>query len=229
MSTSRYVICVRSPRAILSVEWAEVRGPFPRREWSAAIDRQQSNPFPPRDQREYAAEAVERFPWPVVAGYEQIHRWMDQGLAVNAAWQVRDAWEALIKFLGAVAVSDFLANQGDAERTTTLLSILLKPRGLSIGDWRQLMQVALCPEPAAGASVPELALATFPPRWQRGEPIESLAGLIDGTGRDLRDDRDPHTFTKWRNKRFGHGVLVADPRQYVLDAQRWLDRRGGVG
>jgi len=31
--------------------------------------------FPPRGERGYLA-AFETFPWPVVAGYEDVHRWM---------------------------------------------------------------------------------------------------------------------------------------------------------
>ena len=45
--------------------------------------------FPPRAERPYAAAAVETFPWPVVAGYDDIHRWMDEGQAVHAAWQLK--------------------------------------------------------------------------------------------------------------------------------------------
>jgi hypothetical protein len=46
--------------------------------------------FPRRSERGYAAAAVETFPWPVVAGCDDVHRWMDQGQAVHAAWQLKD-------------------------------------------------------------------------------------------------------------------------------------------
>lgn len=39
-------------------------------------------PFPPRG---YDAGAVERFPWPDVAWYDDVHCWMDAGQAVHAA------------------------------------------------------------------------------------------------------------------------------------------------
>src|SRR2546430_1463465 len=65
--------------------------------------------FPPRGGRGYDAAAVETFPWPVVAGYEDVHRWMDQGQAVHTAWQLRDVWEGLLKFLATLAVADHLA------------------------------------------------------------------------------------------------------------------------
>jgi hypothetical protein len=56
-------------------------------------------PFPPRGERGYDADAVERFPWPVVAGCDDVHRWMDAGQSVHASWQLRDVWEGLIKSL----------------------------------------------------------------------------------------------------------------------------------
>src|SRR4051812_21110582 len=103
-----------------------------------------SFPFGDRSERTYAHQAVERFPWPVVAGYDDVHRWMDAGLVVNAAWQVRDCWEALLKFLGSLAVMDRLASSSlDDSRLGKLLATLLNPRGLSLGHWPQLMDLAL--------------------------------------------------------------------------------------
>jgi len=65
--------------------------------------------FPLRGERSYDAAAVETFPWPVTAGYQDVHRWMDQGQAVHAAWQLRDVWEGLLKFLATLAVADYFA------------------------------------------------------------------------------------------------------------------------
>ncbi len=67
-------------------------------------------PFPPRGERDYAAAAVETFPWPVVAGYDDIHRWMDEGQAVHAAWQLKDIREGLLKFLATLAVADHMTS-----------------------------------------------------------------------------------------------------------------------
>jgi hypothetical protein len=66
-------------------------------------------PFPPRGERGYDAAAVETFPWPVMAGYDDVHRWMDQGHAVHTAWQLRDVWEGLLKFLATLTAADHLA------------------------------------------------------------------------------------------------------------------------
>ena len=42
---------------------------------------------------------VATFPWPAVSGYQRVHHWMREDLPIYAAWQVRDAWESLLKFL----------------------------------------------------------------------------------------------------------------------------------
>src|SRR5438309_11950794 len=97
--------------------------------------------FPSRGERNYAAAAVETFPWPVVAGYDDVHRWMDQGQAVHAAWQLRDVWEGLIKFLATLAVADHLAAAPPEDpQTCGLLAVLLNDRGLSLGHWTDLMK-----------------------------------------------------------------------------------------
>src|SRR5207244_6323880 len=111
--------------------------------------------FPPRSERNYAAAAIETFPWPVVAGYDDVHRWMDQDQAVHAAWQLRDVWEGLIKFLATLTVADHLASAAAEDpRSSPLLALLLKARGLSLGDWPTLMEIALKDGPVAKARLP---------------------------------------------------------------------------
>src|SRR5438552_10968870 len=108
--------------------------------------------FPRRSERGYDAAAVETFPWPIVAGYDDVHRWMDQGQAVHAAWQLRDVWEGLLKFLGTLAVADHLAAApAEDSRTKKLLGQLLKKDGLSNGTWATLMEIALRNGPLPGA------------------------------------------------------------------------------
>ena len=90
--------------------------------------------FTPRGERTYATVAIETFPWPVTAGYEDIHRWMDQGQAVHAAWQLRDDWEGLLKFLATLAVADHRAAvPAEDKRTKKLLRLRLKKDGLTDG------------------------------------------------------------------------------------------------
>src|SRR5215831_17141931 len=97
--------------------------------------------FPPRDKRRYDAAGVEAFPWPVTAGYDDVHRWMDQGQAVHAAWQLKDVWEGLLKFLATLVVADHMASaSAEDPRTKPLLKLLLKKTGLTDGDWATLME-----------------------------------------------------------------------------------------
>jgi hypothetical protein len=94
--------------------------------------------FPPRGERAYDAAAIETFLWPVTAGYDDVNRWMDQGQAVHAAWQLRDVWEGLLKFLSTLAVADHLAcTPADDSRTRKLFDQLLKPNGLTNGSWQR--------------------------------------------------------------------------------------------
>jgi hypothetical protein len=53
--------------------------------------------FPPRNERPYDAPAVETFPWPVTAGYEDLHRWMDENQAVHPALQLHIVWVGLLQ------------------------------------------------------------------------------------------------------------------------------------
>src|SRR4051812_14244565 len=118
--------------------------------------------FPSRGERGYHHEAVQTFPWPVVAGYEDVHRWMDQGQAVHTAWQLRDVWEGLIKFLATLAVADHLASPAPEDcRTGPLLAVLLNDRGLSLGHWAELMKIALKEGSLPQAHFPQLGSLLF--------------------------------------------------------------------
>jgi hypothetical protein len=100
--------------------------------------------FPPRGERGYDTAGVETFPWPVTAGYEAVHHWMDHGQAVHAAWQLKDVWEGLLKFVATLAVADHMATApAEDPRTRKLLDQLLKKGGLTDGDWAKLMEIAL--------------------------------------------------------------------------------------
>jgi tetratricopeptide (TPR) repeat protein len=171
-----------------------------------------TTPFPPRGGRHYDHDAVERFPWLVVAGYDDVHRWMDAGQAVNAAWQLRDVWESFLKFLGSAAVADRLAAAGpDDPAISPLLARLLKPQGLSLGDWPTLMELALQQTPEEQLRLPDLKHLLFPARRPRLLPL-----LVGG------DERQ--SFVCWRNRRFGHGVFGRDLTRYAEDVNHWLEK-----
>jgi tetratricopeptide (TPR) repeat protein len=167
--------------------------------------------FDPRPDRPYDHQAVATFPWPVVACYDAVHTWMDQDLAVYAAWQLRDAWEALLKFLATAAVADHLAAApADDPRTSPLLARLLKPKGLATGDWPALLELALKQAPAGGR-LHALQQLLFPARKPRLMPL-----FVGGN--------EDQSFVTWRNRRLGHGVLGKNLGLYVRDVNHWLEQ-----
>src|SRR5437879_12137124 len=92
---------------------------------------------------------------------------MDQGQAVHAAWQLRDVWEGLLKFLASLAVADhFAAGPADDQRTKKLLNQLLKKDGLTNGNWAKLMEKVFQEGPLPGASLSKLGPLLF----QNGKP-----------------------------------------------------------
>ncbi len=172
--------------------------------------------FPVRGERGYDTAGVETFPWPVVAGYEDVHRWMDQGQAVHAAWQLRDVWEGLLKFLATLAVADHMATApAEDPRTNTLLKQLLKKDGLTNGTWATLIEIALRNGPLAGARVPQLGPLLF-----KSGKRERLYRLFMSD----KDDFIHDDFISWRNSCFGHGVFRKDLSNYAREALHWLDR-----
>src|ERR1700730_6962077 len=115
--------------------------------------------FTQRSERGYDAAAVETFPWAVMAGYHEVHQWMDLGQEVHAAWQIRDVWEGLLKFLATLAVADHLASAPeDDPRTQALLKQLLvkSQSGLTNGSWATLIEIALRNGVLPGARLPQL-------------------------------------------------------------------------
>jgi len=162
--------------------------------------------FPPRgEDRPYDADAVERFPWPAVAGYDDVHHWMDEGQAVHAAWVLRDVWEGLIRFLSCVALADRLAGlHADDPARRALLARLLTSRGLSIGYWIELMSRAFKDTPDHQLRLPRLKMLLFTGK------LKLLAPLSD--------------FVQWRNERFGHGTFGRKLDEYRNEALHWLKR-----
>jgi hypothetical protein len=172
--------------------------------------------FPPRGERGYDTAGVETFPWPVITGYDDVHRWMDAGQAVHAVWQLRDVWEGMLKFLATLAVADHLtAAPSDDARTGKMLAKLLKPNGLTLGEWADLLEVALKEGPLPRSGLPQLSPLLFP----AGKP-GPLFLLFKGD--KPRGDREG--FIDWRNSCFGHGVFRKDVASYADDALRWLAR-----
>lgn len=141
---------------------------------------------------------------------------MDQGQAVHAAWQLKDVWEGLLKFLATLVVADHMATApADDPRTRKLLDQLLKKGGLTDGDWAKLMEIALKDGPLSRTRVPQLSPLLF-----QGGKRERLYRLLTGD----KDDFVHDDFIYWRNRCFGHGVFRKDLRSYAGEALHWLRR-----
>src|SRR5207253_1813210 len=114
--------------------------------------------------------------------------------AVHAAWQLKDVWEGLLKFLATLAVADHMASaQAEDPRTRKLLDQLLKKGGLTDGDWAKLMEIALKDGPLPGARLPQLSPLLF----QSGKR-ERLYRLFTSD----KDDFIHEDFIHWRNMTF---------------------------
>jgi tetratricopeptide (TPR) repeat protein len=141
---------------------------------------------------------------------------MEEDQPVHAAWQLRDVWEGLLKFLGTLAVADHQASASvEDPRTDALLKQLLKKDGLSNGTWAKLIEIALRNGPLPKARVPELAPILF----KDGKPEKLYRLFMNDTDDLSRDD-----FISWRNSCFGHGVFRKDLRSYAREALHWLGR-----
>jgi len=176
--------------------------------------------FPPRSARGVLDFVMRHFPFPLALTYARLHEEMDLQEPIAAAWQLRDACECLLKFTACLAVADCLHAGPDAERAGTLASILLKPQGLSLGDWHTLLHEALTPlEPLAragslaesGRSLPELFSVFF-----------DVTGRLRPSLLNRKIDGDAESFVAWRNRVFGHGVFRQERHWYAEETQRWL-------
>jgi hypothetical protein len=141
---------------------------------------------------------------------------MDKGQAVHAAWQLRDVWEGLLKFLGTLAVADYLAAlPPEDERCKPLLRQMLQKSGLTNGSWATLMEIALKDGPLPGSRLPELGPLLF-----KNGKHQRLFRLLQHNSKDIAAD----SFIGWRNRVFGHGVFRKDVGSYAREALHWLGR-----
>jgi tetratricopeptide (TPR) repeat protein len=160
----------------------------------------------------------DRYPFPLALTYRRLQAEMEGQEPIAAAWQLRDAFECLLRFTASVALADVLRARPGPEWAGALVGLLLKPRGLSLGDWHALLEDSVQPpahltaaqgrlgEPRA---LPELASLFFRPDGRRTE----LNRKIDG---------GPDSFVRWRNRVFGHGVFQQDRQEYADATLRWL-------
>ncbi len=134
----------------------------------------------------------------------------------RVTWALRDAFECAVKFAACAAVADFLQAQPAQGETAALAAILLKPQGLSLGDWHKLLGMALAPlAPLArdgrldtfGRRLPELFGIFFQASARKKPSPTGLNASINGSDK---------SFVAWRNRVFGHGVFKEE-RGYYAD------------
>ena len=165
--------------------------------------------FPPRSNRVMLEFVVGDFPFPLALTYARLHDEMDRQEPIAAAWQLRDAFECLLKFTACLAVADFLNAKPDRAQASNLVGLLMKPQGLSLGDWHTLLELALQGSTGAERCLPNLFGVFFQPNGRR----TALNRKVDG---------DANSFVNWRNRVFGHGVFKQERQWYAEQTLSWL-------
>lgn len=176
--------------------------------------------FPLRAARGTLDFVVRDFPFPLALTYARLHEEMDRQEPIAAAWQLRDAFECLLKFTAALAIADYLHARPDPEQAGELVGLLLKPQGLSLGDWHTLLELALKPlEPFARDDRPaasERCVSELFPLFFE------CTGRLRPSPLNRQIDGSSESFVTWRNRVFGHGVFQQDRQWYADETWRWL-------
>jgi hypothetical protein len=174
--------------------------------------------FPNRSQRTVLDFVTNLFPFPLALTHHRLQEEMDKQEPVAAVWQLRDAFECLLKFTAALAAADSILLEPNSTRSGEIAGLLLKPTGLSLGDWHTVLELALKAQHVhhdnnidnkSNPHLPELYNIFFTPKGKRTR----LNSLI-GSG---------NCFVKWRNEIFGHGVFDQDRHFYADETLRWLE------
>ena len=198
---------------------------------STRAERSSFNYFPLRHRREILDFVLSDFPQPLAITYARLNEEMDKDRPVSAAWQLKDCLEAFIKFFACIASADFLQASPryypgrTEERVGNLVALLLKPQGLSLGDWHALLRDSLCEIiPIGGSELPVNTELVLPELYvcfyqvgkiRRGNPLmtdihRKISGSVD-------------TVISWRNRVFGHGVFRNAPEWYAEEVTQWLN------
>ena len=164
--------------------------------------------FPPRPEWNVLEYVLAEFPFPLALTYQRLLDGMERQEPVEAAWLLRDAFEAAMKFIAAVATADLLQALPAPADIQEVAGLLLKPTGLSTGDWHSAMTVPL-KAAATHRLLPEMRALFYD---GRGDATE-LNLLLDG-GED--------SFVAWRNRVIGHGVFKQERAWYAAETFRWL-------
>ena len=152
------------------------------------------------------------FPFPLALTYTRVWQEIDADQPIPAVLQMKDAFEAYLKFCASVAVADALAAGPPPELAAKLVGTLFKP--LANGDWFTVLDDALRPArtaPPARRAVSALADVFFKPNGDRTEVGLILIGTNTRVG-----------FVKWRNSELAHGAFRRDRGFYADQIAKWL-------
>jgi hypothetical protein len=186
--------------------------------------------FPPPDEREVLGWAITEFPFPLSITYARLQDELNRQAPITAAWQLRDAFEATLKFTTCIAIADFLQADPIPEHATRVISLLFKRGGLSLGDWftmlvgqddrvdkgvlRQLEPFARSGSfEESGRLFPELFDLFFKLKGKGGKQFSDFTKRIKGDGGSTNPNA--RGFIEWRNRVFGHGTFKSSHGFYV--------------
>jgi tetratricopeptide (TPR) repeat protein len=150
------------------------------------------------------------FPFPLALTCARLEAQMDCDEPIAAAWALRDAFECAVKFTACAAIADFLQAQPTRDDAAALAALLLKPQGLSLGDWHTLLEIALKSSGRESRRLPELFGVFFQGGAGKKPSRTAVNASIDGSDK---------SFVTWRNRVFGHGVF-REERGYYADETR---------
>jgi tetratricopeptide (TPR) repeat protein len=180
--------------------------------------------FPPYERRGALEFVLSDFPFPLALTYARLQEEMSRQEPIAAIWQLRDAFECLLKFTASLAIADYLHTKPTGNHVAEVVGLLMRDRGLSLGDWHTLLKMALEPlTPSgkhrsvadSGRCLPDLYgifLKT------NGRPMP-FSLKIEGLG---ERDGQAQSVVNWRNQVFGHGVFKRERHWYAQETLRWL-------
>ncbi len=165
------------------------------------------------------------FPSPLAITCTRLLSEMDRQESIAAAWALRDAFECLFKFSASLAVADFLHAGPDPVAAGKIAELLLKPSGLSLGEWHTLLEMALDPlKPLAREGRLNESNRILPELF--GTFFEIKGRLRRSPLNDRISGGQGDNFAAWRSRVFGHGVFSQDRSYYAEETLTWLPTLG---
>ncbi len=156
------------------------------------------------------------FPTPIAREYYRLKEILKTGKPVSAMLQLKDLVEITLKTIVSVGLSDFYTNTlSKQEEKEKITPVLLKPLGISLGDWVNMGQ--------------ELSKLTYLDinKHKFSDFLRFFHNdfTIDYRKSSSVDKKKPvkiKPFITWRNELLGHGALRLDENSYLQDVRDYL-------